>query len=263
MKLVVNGERTFCYTNAREIVPDRDSIIFVHGSGLDHTVWTLAARHFARHGNNVIAVDLPGHGRSTGEPLDAIEAMADWLVALMDALGVGTAAVVGHSLGSLVAMDCAARHPTRVRALAMVGTTVPMPVSDAILNAAEANDHAAFDMLTQWGYSKRHQYGGNRNSGIWMIGSTLRLFERSRPGVLFSDMTACNNYRAGIERAAKVSCPVLLVLGSEDRLTPVRSTQPLREAFVEPKVEILPGAGHTIMVEEPNALLDALHRVLN
>ena len=262
MHFTVNGNSSYCYTNSRDIDPDKLSIVFIHGSGMDHTVFTLAARHFARHGNNVIAVDLPGHGRSEGEPLTAIESIADWIVAALDALSIDQAALVGHSLGSLVAMDCAARHPQRVRALAMVGTTAPMPVSDAILNAAEDDDHAAFDMLTQWGYSKRHQYGGNRNSGMWMIGSTLRLFERSRPGVLFADMSACNNYSAGVERAAQVRCPVQLILGAEDRLTPVRSTQPLQAAFTSPQVTVLDGAGHTIMVEAPNALLDALHEVL-
>ena len=144
----------------------------------------------------------------------------------------------------------------------MVGTTSPMPVSDAILNAAEADDHAAFDMLTQWGFSKRHQFGGNRNSGIWMIGNTLRLYERSRPGVLFHDMRACNEYTAGIQQAVKVACPALLILGAEDRLTPVRGTRALQEALPSPLVEVLPGAGHTIMIEAPNAMLDALHQVL-
>jgi pimeloyl-ACP methyl ester carboxylesterase len=188
--------------------------------------------------------------------------MAGWVIAVLDALDISDAALVGHSLGSLIALECAASHSERVRAIALVGTTSPMPVSDAILDAAEADDHAAFDMLTQWGFSKRHQFGGNRNSGIWMIGNTLRLYERSGPGVLFHDMRACNEYTTGTDQAAKVTCPALLILGAEDRLTPVRSTRALQEAIPSPVVEVLPGAGHTIMVEAPNAMLDALHKVL-
>lgn len=262
MKLDVNGASTYCYTNSRAIDPARESIVFIHGSGMDHTVWTMASRHFARHGRNVIAVDLPGHGRSGGEACTSIEDMADWIIDLLDALSLERAALTGHSLGSLIALDCAARHPQRVRALAMVGTTSPMPVSEAILDAAKANDHAAFDMLTQWGYSKRHQYGGNHTPGIWMIGSTLRLFEQSRPGVLYCDMSACNNYTAGLERATKVSCPTLLVLGKEDRLTPARSTGPLQQALPQAQVDVLDDSGHTLMVESPNKLLDSLHKVL-
>ena len=191
-----------------------------------------------------------------------VEEMASWVIAVLDALDISNAALVGHSLGSLIALECAASHSERVRAIALVGTTSPMPVSDAILNAAEADDHAAFDMLTQWGFSKRHQFGGNRNSGIWMIGNTLRLYERSGPGVLFHDMRACNEYASGTDKASKVTCPALLILGAEDRLTPVRSTRALQEAIPSPVVEVLPGAGHTIMVEAPNAMLDALHKVL-
>ncbi|MEP5567604.1 MAG: alpha/beta hydrolase [Halioglobus sp.] len=262
MKFDVNGDRSYCYTNNREIDPAKDTVVFIHGSGMDHTVWTLASRHFARHRRNVVAVDLPGHGRSAGELRPNIEAMADWIIDVLDVLKIDKAALVGHSLGSLVSLDCAARYPQRVEAIALVGTIAPMPVSDAILDAARDNDHAAFDMLTQWGYSKRHQYGGNRNSGIWMIGNTLRLYERAAPGVLFNDMNACNNYDSGLTRASQVQCPALMILGAEDRLTPSRGTQPLQEALPEVEVVLLPGAGHTITVEAPNALLEALHKVL-
>ena len=110
MKITLNNQDVYCYTNSRDIDSDKPSIVFIHGSGMDHTVWTLAARHFARHGNNVIAVDLPGHGRSTGAPLESIPAMADWLVGVLDALNIKTSAVVGHSLGSLIALDFSARQ---------------------------------------------------------------------------------------------------------------------------------------------------------
>jgi pimeloyl-ACP methyl ester carboxylesterase len=262
MKLEVRSESIYCYTNSRDIAPDQDSIVFIHGAAMDHTVWTPFARHFARHGRNVIAVDLPGHGRSAGRPCVAIEDMGDWVVDLLDALRLQQAAIVGHSLGSLVALDCAARHPDRVRAIALLASTAPMPVADAILDAAAANDHAAFNMLTEYGYSKRHLYGGNSNPGMWMVGGTLRLFERSRPGVLHADVNACNEYTAGLDRAAMVQCPVLVILGEKDRLTPLRGAQALLDALPSPQVSILKGAGHTLMVEAPNALLDALREVL-
>ena len=117
-------------------------------------------------------------------------------------------------------------------------------------------------MLTQWGYSKRHQFGGNSNPGMWMIGSTLRLFERSPKGALFADMNACNLYTKGLERAALVKCPILAVLGEQDRLTPVRGSANLMQALPDVDVHILPGAGHTLMVEAPNGLLDALKTIL-
>ncbi len=262
MEILVKNFKTYCYTNSQEIDPGKKSILFIHGSGMDHTVWTLAARHFARRGNNVISVDLPAHGRSAGSALASIEEMAEWSRHLLKAINIEQVAIVGHSLGSLIALECAASFPDRVRSIAMVGTTCPMPVSDAILDAAKANDHAAFDMLTQWGFSKRNQFGGNRNSGIWMTGNVLRLYERSHPGVLYNDMTACNEYTNGISKARLVQCPTLLILGSEDRLTPVRGTESLQKALPHPSIEVLSGSGHTIMMEAPNTMLDALHRVL-
>lgn len=262
MKLAVAGSEAYCFTGVRAADSTRPAVVFLHGAGMDHTVWSLVSRHFLRHGRCVIAADLPGHGRSAGTPLGSVEAMADWVIALLDALGIAQAAVCGHSLGSLVALDAAARHADRIRALAMVGTAVPMPVSDALLASAAANEHAAFEMLTQWGYSKRHAFGGNSNPGVWMSGSTLRLFERSRPGVLHADLSACNAYTAGLARAATVRCPSLLVLGAEDRLTPVRATRDLQQAMPSARVQVLPGAGHTLMVEAPNTLLDALRSLL-
>jgi len=262
MMVTVAGEQTYCYTGNRTPDPDRPSAVLLHGAGLDHTVWTLVARHFVRHGRNVIAPDLPGHGRSAGAPLAGIPALADWSMRLLDALGIGSAALVGHSMGSLVALDAAARFPERVRALAMVGTTVPMPVSASILDDAAANRRSAFEMLTTWGYSRAHRLGGNSNPGIWMTGATLQLFERARPGVLHADLGACNSYGAGIERAGEVRCAALLVLGEEDRLAPARSTAALQKALGHATVRVIAGAGHTLMVEAPNQLIDALRDVL-
>ncbi|MFM7785839.1 MAG: alpha/beta fold hydrolase, partial [Gammaproteobacteria bacterium] len=126
MKVGVNGHEAYCFTGPRAADPSRPAVVLLHGAGMDHTVWSLVSRHLLRHGRCVIAPDLPGHGRSGGEPLGSVPAMADWVVALLDALGIAQAAVCGHSLGSLVALDAAARHPGRIRALAMVGTAAPM-----------------------------------------------------------------------------------------------------------------------------------------
>jgi pimeloyl-ACP methyl ester carboxylesterase len=262
MNLDIRGHSAYCYTNGRNMDPTKESVVFVHGAGLDHTVWTLFARHFARHGRNVIVPDLPAHGRSEGEALATIEDMADWVNTLVDALGLTKVALVGHSMGSLVALDHAARYPDRTRVLALAGATSPMAVADAILEASAANNHAAFDMLTQWGFSKRHLYGGNKNPGMWMVGGTLRLYEQSRPGVLHNDLKACHGYLSGAERAAAVQCPVMLVLGREDRLTPVRGTRTLQDALPQADIRLIDDAGHSLMVEATNALQDALRDIL-
>ena len=118
MELVVKSTGTatpaYAYTGGKAFDAALPCVVFVHGALNDHSVWTLLARWFAHHGHGVLAVDLPGHGRSGGAPLASVEALADWLLALLDAAGVRRAAFVGHSMGSLIALEAAARAPQRV-----------------------------------------------------------------------------------------------------------------------------------------------------
>ena len=158
--------------------------MFVHGAAFDHTVWKLQARYFAWNGGSVLAVDLPGHGRSEGPPRPTIGAMADWLVALMDAAQVGSANLVGHSMGALVALDAAARHGARVSKLALLGVAPAIPVNDLLLGRSAEDDHQALELLTGWGYGRRAHFGGHRMPGLWMTGGGLRTLERAAPGVL-------------------------------------------------------------------------------
>ena len=220
MKLRVNNEQVYAACGNREPDPERDTVIFIHGTGQDHTIWVLPTRYFARHGKNVLAIDLPGHGRSGGSPLETIEEMADWVIAVLDAAGLNQAALVGHSLGSLVTVAAAARHPERVRAIALVSTTVPMPVADFLLDKARDNSHTAIDILNFWGFSKSAQLGGNATPGNWMLGGGMRLMEKADAGVIHTDLNACNEYIEGLGHASNVQCHALLILGERDMLTP-------------------------------------------
>lgn len=248
----------FLYTGSREFSARQPCVLFVHGAGLDHTVWLLQSRYFAHHGWNALAVDLPGHGRSGAEPLPQIGAMADWLVRVMDALSVERMAVAGHSMGALVALEAAARHAERVEALALIGLAVPMAVAEPLLEAARANHHDAIDMITGWGHSAGARIGGNTAPGMWMTGAGMRLLERARPGVLYNDLNACNEYVTGIDAARRVRCPVLVLLGERDQMAPPRAAREVIEALPSPQVRTLPGCGHMHMAERPDAVLDSL-----
>lgn len=258
MNLDVDGDPIYAYTGAREFDPAADPLIFVHGGGLDHTVWLLQSRYFAHHGHGVLAVDLPAHGKSGGRPLESIPDMADWIVRLMDVAGIETATLVGHSMGALVVHEAAARHPGRVLRIVAIGISVPMPVTDALLSAAKADEHDAFDMVNIWGHGSSAHVGGNQSPGMWMIGSGIRLLERSAPGVLYADLNACNEYRSGLESSARITCPVHAILGREDRMSPVRAAQPLIETLADCKVTIIENCGHMLMAERPGEVLDIL-----
>ena len=262
MEFIVDGKSVFVYTGTRAINPTLPSIVFVHGAALDHSVWTLPSRYFAHHGHNVLAVDLPGHGRSKGEPLSSIGEMADWLLRLLDAAGLKEAAVVGHSMGSLIALETAATHPERVSTIVLLGTSVPMPVSESLLTAAEINSHTALDMINIWGHSHRAQLGGNLTPGLWMSGIAIRLLERSAPGVLYNDLKACNEYVRGLESGAQVNCPALLILGRQDLMAPPRAATDLLKAIPGAKSVVLEDCGHMMLAEQPDAVLDALIAVI-
>jgi pimeloyl-ACP methyl ester carboxylesterase len=229
---------------------------------MDHTVWALPARYFAHRGRGVLAVDLPGHGRSEGEPLTSIAALADWVAELIEASGAVKAAVVGHSMGALVALETAARHPERVSALALLGAAPKMPVHPDLLAAAAANDHAAFDLMTSWSYGPAGQLGGARVPGSWLMGGGERLLERVRPGVLSADLEACNAYGDGMESAAKIACPALIIMGAEDKMTPARAGAKLAAAMPGATSVVIPGCGHMMFAEKPDETLDALKTVL-
>jgi len=232
-------------------------MLFVHGAALDHTVWLLQSRYFAHHGRNVLAVDLPGHGRSAGPLISTIEDMADWLFKVLDALEIEKAALIGHSMGSLVALEAAARRPERTAALALLGSAAPMAVAEPLLSAARENRHAGFDMINVWGHSAAAQIGGSEAPGMWMTGTAIRLLERAAPGVLYNDLNACNEYANGLHSAARVACPALLIAGAADVMTPVKTARELVAALPDGRMTVLP-CGHLIMSEKPDEVLDEL-----
>lgn len=262
MDLTVAGQRVHAGTGGRAFDPDLPLIVFLHGAGLDHTVWALPARYFAHHDRAVLAVDLPAHGKSAGAALTSIEALADWTVSLLDEVGAEKAALAGHSMGALVALEAAARHPGRLRALALLGAAPKMPVHPDLLAAAAADDHAAFDLMTSWGFGPAGHLGGARVPGSWLMGGGERLLERIRPGVLSADLAACNAYAAGMDSAAKVACPVLVVMGAADKMTPARAGAKLAAAIPGAEQAVIPGCGHMMLAEKPDETLDALKTIL-
>jgi pimeloyl-ACP methyl ester carboxylesterase len=262
MRISVSGQDVYAYTGSRPFGGARPAIVFVHGAGNDHSVWALQSRYFAHHGWNMLAVDLPGHGKSGGIALLSVESIADWIHGLLDAAGIARATLVGHSLGSLAALDCAARFPERVEKLVLLGPASPMPVSEALQDAAKRDDHVAFELITGWSYSLGKQLGGNRVPGMWLTGNALRLLERTKPGVLHADLVACDRYGAGAACAESVRCPALVVLGARDIMAPPKNAATLIAALKDKKVVTVPDCGHALMAEQPDAVLDALRAFL-
>ncbi len=262
MELEVDDKKIYAYTGGKRFDAGLPAVVFVHGAQHDHSVWILQSRYLAHHGHAVLTVDLPGHGRSAGPPLANVEALAAWLIAVLDAAGVERAAVVGHSMGSLIAIEAAARHPRRIAKLAMVGTAIPMRVSDDLLDATRDDEPAAIDMINIWSHSGYAQKPSNPGPGFWVVGQNKRLMERMAPGVLHIDFAACNAYANGLAAAAMIECPVLFILGRRDAMTPPKAAAALRKAIPSAQTIEVAGSGHALMAEAPDAVLEALRGFL-
>lgn len=258
MLIDVNHARAYAYTGGKAFNRALSVLVFIHGAQQDHSVWILQSRYLAHHGFAVLAFDLPGHGRSEGAPLPTVEATADWLIAALDALAIERATLIGHSMGSLIALETAARFPARVVRIAMIGTAIPMRVADTLLDATRDDEPSAIDMINIWSHSGYAQKPSNPGPGFWVVGQNKRLMERMRAGVLHADFAACNRYGNGLVAAAQVRCPALFILGRRDAMTPLKAAAELRRTMPAARTVEVDGSGHALMAEAPDAVLDAL-----
>ncbi len=262
MLLKIQDHDAYCYTGGKPFDPALPTVVFIHGAQNDHSVWILQTRYFAHHGFGVLAVDLPGHGRSKGAALTTIEAMSDWLLALLDAAGVQQATLIGHSMGSLIALEICAKAPGRIVRLALIGTAYPMKVSGALLDAAKNEEQKAIDMVNIWSHTSIAHKPSCPSPGFYVMGGSQRLMQRiSRQNpekVFYTDFSACNAYANGETAAKATTCPVLFVLGKRDMMTPPKASATLTKAIPHGKVVQIEHSGHSLMAEQPDAVLNAL-----
>lgn len=271
MYLNVNGAQTYCYTGGKAFDAAQPTVVFIHGVLNDHSVWILQSRYLAHHGWNVLAVDLPGHCKSAGEAPASVEAAADFVAALLDAAGVPKAALVGHSWGSLIALEAAARLKERVSHLALIGTAHPMKVSPALIEASLNEPEKALTMVNLFSRSTLAAPPSALGPGTWVYGAGMALGRRvlrSNPkvNVFHRGFVACDRYAGGEQAAAQITCPVLFLLGSVDQMTQPKAAQGLIQAAkgAGRSVQVVKLAvGHNQMLEAPDATLAALKQFLS
>ena len=257
MQFIVQGYPAFAYTGGRPYAPQDPAIVFIHGAAFDHSVWQWQSRYLAHHGFTVLAPDLPGHGRSPGAVRESIGDLADWVGLLIESAGLKRAAVVGHSMGSLVALETALRHPAKVTRLALVGTSAPMPVGEPFLAAAGDDDPAGLDMEATWGHARGVAMSSSPVPGTFLYGASRALNGRSHPGVLAADLKACNAWQPAMDKVRALEVPTLVVVGKRDQMTPARAGKALAAEIPGAKVVTL-DAGHSMMSEAPRELLRSL-----
>jgi pimeloyl-ACP methyl ester carboxylesterase len=266
MYFQVNGHSTYCYTGGKSFDPAKPTVVFIHGVLNDHSVWVLQTRYMAHHGWNVLAVDLPGHCRSEGEAPSSVEEAAKFVGALLDAAGLKKAALVGHSWGSLIALEAASRLKERVSHLVLVGVAYPMKVSKTLLDASLEAPQKAIHMINVFSRATLAPPPSALGPGTWVWGNSVALNRRvlaSNPkvNVFHRGFTACDSYANGEAAISAITCPVLFVLGKEDQMTQARAAQSLidkaKESGQSFKVARLP-VGHHQMTEAPDPTLFAI-----
>lgn len=266
MLITVNQADLYAYTGGKAFMPERSTVVFIHGALNDHSVWILQSRYFANHGYNVLAIDLPGHGKSAGEAPETVEQAAQTVLDLLGAIGVAKAALIGHSLGSLIALEAAARAPERVSHLAMLGTAFPMRVSAALLDAAVSDPMKGIDMVNTFSHSTMAPPPSTLGPGTWLHGTGRALMRRvlasnSQVNVFYRSFKACDSYNGGDQAMAAVQCPTLFLLGEFDQMTPPKAAQGLVALARQGQV-VTVKAGHAVMEEAPDAVLESLRKFL-
>ena len=274
MYIPVNGNDTYCYTGGKSFDAAKPTIVFIHGVLNDHSVWILQSRYLANHGFNVLAIDLPGHGKSAGSCPKSVQEAASFIVALLDAAGIAKAVLVGHSWGSLIALHAASLVPARVTHLALLGTAFPMKVSPALLDGALYSPMQAIKMVNTFSHSTLAPPPSALGPGTWLYGSSQALMRRTLAGgmarspgenVFHIGFTACDSYLQAFEAVVQVSTAqtaILFIVGRYDQMTLPKAALALAAKAPQAKVTMV-DAGHHMMIEAPDQVLSALQTMLS
>ena len=260
MYLTLNKEKIYVATGGKEFDKNLPTVVFLHGSGLDHRSWALQTRWFAFHGYSVIAPDFPGHSLSQGAALDSIEAMADWLWQLLDQMNVKECSLVGHSQGGLVALEAAANKSDRVRSISLIGCAAAIPVNEHLLALAESDQPAAVDAMLTWGFGEAYQFGHSHVPGQAPMGIGWQIMCNNP---LHADLSACQKYSNGENAAKKITSPAQLILANNDRMTPIKMGRGLSSQLHNLVFQMeLDKIGHMIPIEAPEKCLTELQQFI-
>ena len=259
MYIEVRGNKTYAATGGKEFDSNLPTVMFVHGSGLDHRSWALQTRWFAYNGYSVLAPDLPGHSLSAGDALESIEDMGAWLAEFIRASGAGKVHAVGHSQGFLDVLEMANQAPGLLKSITGIGTAGAIPVNPALIEAAKDSAGAAAEMLLLWGFGPDAQYGISAVPGMQPIAIGREIMARNP---LHADLVACAAYENGSAVAKTIDVPAQLILARKDRLTPVKAGMAFAEELGA-SVTVIERYGHMLPIEAPRQTLQKLRELIS
>ena len=257
MKITIQNKSVYASDAGHGIENSKDTIVFLHGSGLSHIVWSLTEQFFSNKKFNVLSIDLPGHGNSEGPCLDSIEKIADWLEQVFAELKLKNLILIGHSQGCLEALEYSFKYKSRLKKIVFIGGSYRMPVNKDLIDLALNGDSDAVKLMMKWGYEGSKKFiGGNPVEKI--IQSPRDISE-----ILAVDLSACNNYSNGSEAAKTIKLPTLLILGELDKMVNLEVGKKFSNLLEQSKTHIINGCGHMIMIEKAFEMREKILKFLN
>ncbi len=253
----LENKNIFASDSGQGLDKNKDTIVFLHGSGLSHIVWSLAEQFFSSKNFNVLSIDLPGHGNSDGPCLDSIEKIADWLEKVFDKLQLKNLILVGHSQGCLEILEYSSKYKERIKKLVFVGGSNKMPVHPDLIELAQNGHSDAVKLMMKWGYEGSKKFiGGNPVEKI--IQSPRDISE-----ILAVDLKACNNYSNGSEAAKEINLPSMLIYGELDRMVNLEAGKKFSNLIKNSTTHVIKGCGHMIMIEKAFEMREKILEFLN
>ena len=257
MILQLENKNIHASDSGQGIDTNKDTIVFLHGSGLSHIVWSLAEQFFSSKNYNVLSIDLPGHGNSDGPCLDSVEKIADWMEKVFDKLKLKNLILVGHSQGCLEILEYSSRYKERLKKLVFVGGSNKMPVHPDLIELAQSGHSDAVKLMMKWGYEGSKKFiGGNPVEKI--IQSPRDISE-----ILAVDLNACNNYSNGSEAAKVIDLPSMLIFGELDKMVNLEAGKKFSNLIKNSTTHVIKGCGHMIMIEKAFEMREKILEFLN
>ena len=234
--LDLDGERSYYAVHRNQA--DGAPVLLIHGAGENHLVWPIGLRRLP--GTIVYAIDLPGHGKSTGAGRSTIADYAEWLMLFLEARRVPAAVFIGHSLGGAIAQQLALTHPDRTAALVLVATGAKLRVAPQLLELAQNDFPAAVALVSRW------EWGPAANEELKQLGQQQLL--ANTPAVLLNDYRACDAFDVR-EKLKTIIAPTLIIAGEVDQMTPLKHATFLAGQIPQARLSVMPEAGHMVMLE--------------
>ena len=244
MEFQINSKKIYASDSGQGINNEKETIVFLHGSGLSHIVWSLTEQYFSNKNFNVLSIDLPGHGNSDGPCLDSIEKIAEWLEQVFNKLELNNPILVGHSQGCLQILEYSYKYKNKINKAVFVGGSNVMPVHPDLIELAQNGDSDAVKLMMKWGYEGSKKFiGGNPVEKI--IQSPRDISE-----ILAIDLNACNSYTNGLKAAKTITCPSMFILGELDKMINLENGKKFANLVKDSSTHVIRGCGHMIMIEK-------------